>query len=476
MANTKHDRPTASAVEQHSIDFIPERDRGGNVRSLFTIWFGANMQIIGIVTGAIGVTLGLPLSQAVVAVVVGNVVGAIAMALHSAQGPKLGIPQMIQSRAQFGFHGAIAPLLIVVLMYLGFYASGIVLGGRALAAWVGIGYIPAAILIAAVTTVIAIFGYWVIHALEKVVSVATAVAFIYITVKLLTEDGASAAWHAHGELDLGLFLLVVSLAATYQITYAPYVADYSRYLPSSTSVRAAFWWTYSGTVIATTWMMTVGCLAAAISGKAFGAGSSTFLVGLAPHGLGWLISLILVIGIVAVNIPNLYGMFMSVTTTLTALFRLKMDIWGRMGFMVAGSVISTFIAIVGEKNFVTNLENFILFLAYGLIPWTAINLTDFYLVRKERYDITSIFDKDGVYGRVNARTMTAYLVSIAVEIPFVSTTFYTGPLVRHLGGADISWIIGLIVPCVLYYILMRPLVQNRHPSVAQVAPGTSIPS
>ena len=51
------------------------------------------------------------------------------MALHPAQGPRLGIPQMIQSRAQFGFYGAVVPILLVIMMYIGFFASSGVLGG-----------------------------------------------------------------------------------------------------------------------------------------------------------------------------------------------------------------------------------------------------------------------------------------------------------------------------------------------------------
>lgn len=93
-----------SLVEQHSIDFIPETERHGSVFSLFTLWFAANMQITTVVTGALAVVIGLPLVWALVAIVVGNLLGGVVMALHSAQGPRMGIPQMVQSRAQFGFY------------------------------------------------------------------------------------------------------------------------------------------------------------------------------------------------------------------------------------------------------------------------------------------------------------------------------------------------------------------------------------
>jgi NCS1 family nucleobase:cation symporter-1 len=40
-------------------------------------------------------------------------------------------------------------------------------------------------------------------------------------------------------------------------------------------------------------------------------------------------------------------------------------------------------------------------------------------------------------------------------MPFLSTHFYTGALVERLGGTDISWIIGLVVPGLLYYVAAR---------------------
>src|SRR5690349_7006880 len=118
MAEEQISREETWGVERRSIEHIPASERGGSPSSLFTVWFGANMQVTAVVTGALGVVLGLPLPWAIVALVIGNLVGGVFMALHSAQGPRLGIPQMIQSRAQFGFHGAILPLVLVLLMYL----------------------------------------------------------------------------------------------------------------------------------------------------------------------------------------------------------------------------------------------------------------------------------------------------------------------------------------------------------------------
>lgn len=462
------------AIEHRAIEHIPAAERHGRPSSLFAVWFAANMQVTTIVVGALGVIVGLPLPWALLALLVGNLFGAVFMALHSAQGPKLGIPQMIQSRAQFGFYGAIVPLVLVLLMYIGFYASGVVLGGQAVASWTGAPFWLSAIVMSVVITVLTVYGYRVIHRLERVVSAITAVMFALLTYRLLSGYGVREAWHTGGSAHLGTFLLVVSVAATWQITYAPYVADYSRYLPESTSVRAAFWWTYGGTVVASAWMMALGSIAVAVADTAFNQGSSDFLVGLAPGGLQWAASVTIILGVLGIQVLNLYGMFMASATTVTALRSLTMSTPVRAGFIAVAACVGTVIGIAGQGNFVANLENFVLFLAYFLIPWTAINLVDFYWVRREKYDMDSIFVADGIYGRVNWRTMIAYVVAIAIEIPFASTTFYTGPLVSHLGGADIAWIVGAVSAGVLYLLLVRPQVLRAGGQARPVADPLSL--
>ena len=49
------------------------------------------------------------------------------MAFHAAQGPALGLPQMIQSRAQFGYRGVIVPLFATAFTYLAFNVADQVL-------------------------------------------------------------------------------------------------------------------------------------------------------------------------------------------------------------------------------------------------------------------------------------------------------------------------------------------------------------
>ncbi|MNW22545.1 hypothetical protein D3C71_2240830 [compost metagenome] len=47
------------------------------------------------------------------------------------------------------------------------------------------------------------------------------------------------------------------------------------------------------------------------------------------------------------------------------------------------------------------------------------------------------------------------MIGVLIQLPFVDTHFYSGPMVAQLGGVDISWIVGLVVPGMLYYLLAR---------------------
>lgn len=446
-------------IEHHSIDYIPESERHGTAFSLFTLWFSANMQVTTIVTGALAVIIGLPLIWALVAIVVGNLLGGIFMALHSAQGPTMGVPQMIQSRAQFGFYGAVLPLVLVIIMYLGFFASSAVLGGQALSAWTGLPVTPSIIIVSAVCTVLAVFGYDMIHRYEGVVSILFLVGFLYLTIRLLAGNPVGST-QSTSSFSFGTFLLVVSVIATWQFTYGPYVADYSRYLPRGTTISVPFWWTYAGSVSSSIWMMAFGSIAVAVAGSRFENNSVRYIVEQAGSGLGGIFYFLVILGIIAANVLNLYGIFLTTTTTINAPQRFRTSLSSRLGFVLAAAIVGTAVAVLGQGHFIENYTNFLLLLLYFIIPWSAINLVDFYLLRHEQYDINSIFDPNGIYGRVNWWAILAYVVAILLELPFVNTTLYTGPLVAFLGGADIAWIIGLAVAAILYYILMRPRIAS----------------
>ena len=88
------------------------------------------------------------------------------------------------------------------------------------------------------------------------------------------------------------------------------------------------------------------------------------------------------------------------------------------------------------------------------MPWASINLIYFYVIKRGVYDIASIFRADGgVYGRFNLHAIVASFIGIIVQLPFANTSLYVGPWANLVDGADLSWLVGLVVTCPLYYCL-----------------------
>ncbi|MET9294910.1 cytosine permease [Streptomyces sp. NPDC003077] len=446
----------AALMEQRSIDVVPDSERHGTAFSQFTLWLGANLQITAVVTGALAVVFGAGAFWALIGLLIGNLLGGAVMALHSAQGPRLGLPQMISSRAQFGVRGAAVPLLLVIVMYVGFFASGSVLAGQAVGELTHLGDTAGIVIFAAVTALAAAIGYRLIHLLGRIASAVCALAFVYLGVRLLERADLGALLHDRS-FALPVFLLAVSLSASWQLAFGPYVADYSRYLPRHTSARATFWWTLSGSVLGAQWSMAFGALAAAAAPAAFVGHEVAYVVGLGGAGLiGSALYFVIALGKLTINILNTYGGFMSLVTSVSGFRgRRTLSPAGRAAYIAGIMVAGTAVALLGKDGFLSAFKDFLLFLLTFFTPWSAINLVDYYLISKERYDIPALSDPHGRYGAWNIRTLAVYVLGVLAQLPFLATHFYTGPLVAPLGGADVSWIVGLAVPAVLYWAVTR---------------------
>ena len=440
-------------IEEKSIQFIPENERHGSVKSLFTIWFGANMQIFAIITGALAIVCGLNVAWAIVAILLGDLCGGIFMAYHSAQGPQLGVPQMIQSRAQFGVKGAILPLIVVVLMYIGYLASTTILGAQVIEQTNIIPFSSAVVICNIITLFITIYGYDMIHKLEKYISITFAVIFAYITILAIALPYPEGSF-SFGPVNFGMFFLVVSIIAAFEISYAPYVADYSRYLPKKTSVAAAFWYTYSGSVSAAIWMHVLGALlAAGIVG--FVDNPVQSVAGIVSSPMTIIVYLAILIGVLVVNALNLYGAFMSIITTVEPFTNIRGNKKSRIIFMTSITAVCTAISIWGFGDFMADVSSFLVVILYFMIPWTAINLVDFYFVKHGEYSIEDIFDVNGKYGKYNWKSLGTYILTVVIEVPFMNTPLYVGPVANALGGADLAWIVGLAFASITYYIIAK---------------------
>src|ERR1017187_2044168 len=137
-------------VENRHIDMIPAGARHGKPWQQFAFWWGGNVNAFNVVLGAVTVSIGLTFWWALIAIAAGTLTGALLIALHATQGPRLGVPQSIQSRGQFGFYGAAFMFPAVLLLNVGFIAAELVIQAQAMTGVMAALSIPAWILILAV--------------------------------------------------------------------------------------------------------------------------------------------------------------------------------------------------------------------------------------------------------------------------------------------------------------------------------------
>lgn len=457
-------------VETRHIDHIPANARHGKPWQQFVFWFGGNVNVFNIVLGGLTVVIGLTFWWALIAISVGTLIGALLIALHATQGPRLGVPQSIQSRGQFGFYGAAFMFPAVLLINVGFIAAELVIQAQAMTGVTAALTMPEWILILVIpSVVIGVFGYRWIHRVMQATAVVVGVSLVVMLIQGLKYGSLPAKETAMTSPSAGLFFAGVALLVIDMLSFGPFVSDYTRYLPASTSGRRLFWAIYSGNVLAT------------VASCAIGAYLAALLPALLPVAAVGKVSgkwalIVMALSLVNANTFNAYTGSFQVISLGSMWRRFKAEsvilrLIPFLGVMAVGVVI----ALVGYQHFVNNLSNFLDVLLVLFIPWSAVNLTDYFAIRRGSYDVASFFDNGGgAYGKVAWRGLLAYAVGLAAEWPFVSQPDYIGPLVAKLDGADISWLIGWIVSAGLYLALSARTVRaNRSAGATPSLLGTT---
>ncbi len=443
-------------IETRSIDYVPLAERRGEVRHLWPVWFTGDAHLATLATGAISVVGGLDLFWSSLAVIGGCVLGTVLMALHCSQGPQLGLPQMIQSRPQFGYLGALLVWVVALVTYIGFNALNQSLAASTVKELVGLPEGPTIVVFAILAALIAAAGYDLIHKAQRLLAYLMLAVLAVYTVGFFAVVDLTTLLQP-GPFKPTLFLVQFFAAAGYQLSWSIYVSDYSRYLPREVGIRASFFWTFWGAFIGGAWMMLVGAFAAAAFSNA------DIVVALRQSadamfgGFGVIMLVSSFGGLITITSLNLYGASLTMLSVVDSVTPIRLGIASRIMSLVAVLGTSLALSLALSGNVLHALEAFLAVLVYLFTPWTAINLVDFFFVRKGRYSIRAMFMADGLYGRWNWRGLTSYAVGFIAMIPFFKTELYVGPVAKALGGADISMLIGLPVSAAVYLILCRSL-------------------
>ncbi|MGO1538749.1 MAG: purine-cytosine permease family protein [Leucobacter sp.] len=438
--------------EQEHVMPIPETKRSGTNWSIFAIWVSLNMMPLAVVTGAVASgSYGLPVGWSILAIVAGNVIGAFGAALHASQGPHLGIPQMLQARAQFGYLGASIFAIIAFIMFMGFFASILIVAKDALVAVIpGFNGTVAILLFSAIGVILCVFGYDLLRKtmvwLSIFIGVAVAVSMVMFMLQPeVVASRDSAGFNAEG------FFAMLAIGVVWQLAYAPYVSDYTRYLPKKTGPKTAFWSTYLGLVLSSVFVMSLGVLLGA-------ANADNPLAALGDYlgVIGLVVLLIFAVSSALINGVELYSAVMNGMTVLQSNFKVVITTKVRIWTTIGSGALATIIAVVGQGDFMMNFESFLTLLLYVLIPWSAINLVDYFIVHKGEYSIADMFKSDGGrYGKWNGVGLWSYGIGLLAQIPFMITPLYTGPFAEPLQNIDIAWLVGFVVTGIVYLILVR---------------------
>jgi len=445
------------SVEKRSIEYIPLSERHGKVWHLWPVWFSGDANLATVATGVVGVALGGHLIWMVIAVVSGCAFGTFFMAFHSTQGPQLGLPQMIQSRPQFGYLGALLVWGVALIAYIGFNAFNQVLAAQTMSSLYGSEPTATMIIFSLLSLALAAVGYDLIHLAQRWVAYVVIVALLIFTVAVAARLQLPAQEAALGPLPRVAFLAQFFAAASYQISWSIYVSDYSRYLPRDVGVRSSFCWTYFGALIGGAWMMLLGTLAAALYPTLEVTTSLRMVADTVLPGFGRPLMLASLLGLIAITSLNFYGASLTLLSVMDCFRPSPPSRFKRLATLLLSMLAATLLAFSSSSGFVAKFGDFLAILLYLFTPWTAINLVDFYLVRKGAYSVREIFNAHGMYGAWNWRGLTAYGLGFASMIPFFSTGVYTGPVAAALGGADIAMLVGLPVAALIYILACRSM-------------------
>jgi nucleobase:cation symporter-1, NCS1 family len=155
---------------------------------------------------------------------------------------------------------------------------------------------------------------------------------------------------------------------------------------------------------------------------------------------------------------NAYGGMLTAVTAIDAFRKVTPTRRIRIVTIIALTVLWVAISLSISAGAVDVLFTTLIMMLYLLAPWTAVNLVDYFFVRRGRYAITELFVVDGLYETWGWRGISAFLLGFVASVPFwVLPGIWTAPIGNALQGVDAAWLVGLVVSSASYFLLSRSL-------------------
>jgi purine-cytosine permease-like protein len=278
--------------------------------------------------------------------------------------------------------------------------------------------------------------------------------YILLTVDEVSWDKVSALPAGNTQAFIGALIFGVTGIGLGWVNTA---ADYSRYLPRSTSSKSVVGWTVLGASIVPITLVIYG---AALSGsdpklsEAIAMDPIGALTALLPTWYLAIFALIAILGLVGGAILDLYS---SGLTLLAIGVPVKRHIAAIIdgAIMLVGSIYLVWIA----DNFFYPFQGFLITLGVPIATWSAIFVTDV-LLRKNSYSEEDLFKVSGKYGSWNKRSLSIMAIGTFVGWGFVTNSFaewlsWQGYLLFIIGGREGSWAysnVGVIFALVIGFL------------------------
>lgn len=406
---------------------------------VFWSHFSPNLGPGGWVTGALLVSLGLDFRMGVLAILIGNVVGALPVALAAAIGPATGLTQMEASRMALGTIGVRPPSFLNWIYCVGWDAVNNVPAAAALVSLLMLAGVPTPFwlalgVLASIQMVASIYGHHVVQALQKYLGGMLLVVFAIIGVTFAVRGGGVV--QATHPVGLATFLLAVGILVSFNLSWATYSSDYTRYLPANSDPKRVVALALSGLLLSAVPFQILGLLTAASIAEP----SPTAVIASLQHAMGPLGPLALA----AIALSSIAGNSFNDNTASYSLISAGIHV-PRVAAAIITASLGYVLAVAGAGRYATLYTDYLLVTMYWIAPWCGIVLADWYLTGGHSA-------ARAVYGQVLRppagwkRGATIFVVtSVLTVLLFSTSSLYTGPVARWLGGADIGYYVGFLV-------------------------------
>lgn len=436
-------------LETRGMAPIPLENRYGGLHRTFTVWFTPNLVPAAFFVGVLAVNLGFALGT--LAIVVGTVLGALPVAVMCTWGPRTGLGQLPLARLQFG-RTVFVPGLLMWGSTVAWDAINAIFGAAAIHLLLHVPFWIGLLIVLAMQGALGFFGYEVMHLFEQWGSIVLGLMFIVITVKIAQIGNFHSASTVHGGAEVGAFVLMATIAASFVVSWGAYASEYSRYMKPDTSRPAIFGLTLAGTAVSSIWIEILGLAAAAAATNGTSAGIRSLLGGV----LGGLALVAIWVGTVAVNAMNDYSGSLALQA---AGFRIRRPV-----VAVIVTVAAFFLTLwLNTGTLAVKFENVLLFITYWVPPFAAVQMVDWWRKRGNMNvrDVLSSRLKPGW------EALVALLAGFAAATPFMDTSLYVGYASSHwLQGGDIAFAVGFVVGLLVYGVIRRIQTGSMHDSEA----------